>query len=75
MLKTFRNICDRERLNLKHLFFYTAPPYQSDDIEERMIKLKRNYDNLSKLLNYKKWHVTCNRDSIDKRNRIFWSHR
>ena len=28
-LQTFRNICKKENLNLKHLFIYSAPPYQS----------------------------------------------
>jgi hypothetical protein len=28
-LQTFRNICKREGLNLKHLFIYTAPPIKA----------------------------------------------
>jgi len=28
-LQSFRNICKKENLNLKHLFIYTCPPYQS----------------------------------------------
>ena len=69
LLKTFRNICKKEKLNLKHLYFYTAPPYQSYDSTKKEIKLKKNYDSLSRLLNYKKW-VTfregrCQRLKVD----------
>ena len=34
-LKSFRNFCENENLNLKHLFFYTAPPYQSEKSSEK----------------------------------------
>jgi uncharacterized LabA/DUF88 family protein len=55
LLKSFRNICFNEKLNLKKLFFYTAPPYQSETPNSVEILLKRNYDNLLKLFGYKKW--------------------
>jgi uncharacterized LabA/DUF88 family protein len=55
LFKTFRNICHKENLNLKHLFFYTAPPYQSEFPNNHEVILRRNYDNFSKLLKYKKW--------------------
>ncbi len=55
LLQTFKRICKKENLNLKHLFFYTAPPYQSTISNKKENTLMKNYDNLSKLLNYKKW--------------------
>mgnify|MGYP003968648401 FL=1 len=68
-LKSFRNFCENENLNLKHLFFYTAPPYQSEKSSEKEIVLKRNYDNLSRLLGYKKWITLregrCQRLKVD----------
>jgi len=44
LLQTFRNICENEKLNLKHLFFYAAPPYQSEIPTLKEKKLKRNYN-------------------------------
>ncbi len=55
LLQTFRNVCKNENLNLKHLFFCAAPPYQSNSPNKKEDELKRGYDNLIKLLNYKKW--------------------
>ena len=69
LLQTFRNICMKEKLNLKHLYFYTAPPYQGYNLTKEEIKLKKNYDGLSRLLNYKKWVTLregrCQRLKID----------
>jgi len=31
LLQTFRNICKKEGLDMKHLFFYYSPPYQSEN--------------------------------------------
>jgi len=54
-IQTFRNICKKENLNLKHLFIYMAPPFQgkipSDDEKER----KRGYDNIKKMFDKKYW--------------------
>ncbi|HDL02461.1 MAG TPA: NYN domain-containing protein [Candidatus Pacearchaeota archaeon] len=68
-LKTFRNICRNEGFNLKHLFFCTAPPYQSSNPSKRENKLREGYDNLIKLLGYKKWITVregrCQRSKVD----------
>lgn len=65
----FRNICVNENLNLKHLFFYSAPPYQSEEITKKEILLRKNYDLLKKLLSYKKWITLregrCQRLKVD----------
>ena len=55
LLKSFRNICNNEGFVLKHLFFCTAPPYQNKVPDEKEASLKRDYDKLISLLNYKKW--------------------
>jgi uncharacterized LabA/DUF88 family protein len=54
-LQTFRNICKNEDLNLKHLFIYTAPPFQSSKISEREAFLMSRYQNMTKMLRKKKW--------------------
>ncbi|MFH0712076.1 MAG: NYN domain-containing protein [archaeon] len=54
-LQTFRNICKNENLNLKHLFFYTAPPYQNKISDNKEDFLKKKYDLLVKMLKNKKW--------------------
>jgi len=54
-LQTFRNICKNENLFLRHLFFCAAPPHQSKNPTKKEGELKRGYDNLIRLLNYKKW--------------------
>jgi uncharacterized LabA/DUF88 family protein len=54
-LQTFRNICNSERFNLKHLFVYMAPPFQSRiQTEEENIR-KSRYDQIKKMLDSKKW--------------------
>jgi len=54
-LQTFRNLCDKEKLNLKHLFVYMAPPFQSwTPTEEEKIR-KRKYDKIKKMLDKKEW--------------------
>lgn len=69
LLQTFRNICKKENLNLKHLFFYTAPPYQSEMPTEKEKTLIRNYKHLLNFLKYKKWITIregrCQRLKID----------
>jgi len=54
-LQTFRNICKNENLDLKHLFFYTSPPYQSEIPDEKEKTLIKNYKYLLNFLKYKKW--------------------
>ena len=54
-LQTFRNICKKEKIILKHLFIYMAPPYQSEVPTKEEDKLKQNYDNMKKMLDKKKW--------------------
>jgi uncharacterized LabA/DUF88 family protein len=54
-LQTFRNICKREKLNLKHLYIYTAPPFQSSKPTEKEDSLMSRYQNMTKMLRRKKW--------------------
>ncbi len=54
-LQTFRNICSKEDFNLKHLFVYMAPPFQSKTPSSYENYLKRKYDNIKKMLDKKKW--------------------
>ncbi len=54
-LQTFRNICKKENFNLKHLFVYTAPPYQSPNQTEREAFLMSRYQNMTKMLRKKRW--------------------
>lgn len=68
-LQTFRNICKNEKLDLRHLFIYSAPPYRSENPSVRENKLKKDYDSIKKMLESKKW-VTfregrCQRLKID----------
>jgi len=54
-LQTFRNICKKEKLNLKHLYIYTAPPYQSPKPNKTETFLMSRYQNMTKMLRKKKW--------------------
>ena len=55
LLQSFRNICENKKLNLKHLYFYWAPPFQSR-VPTSDEKLKRKkYDLLKKMLDKKSW--------------------
>ncbi len=54
-LQTFRNICKRENLNLKNLFVYTSPPYQSSKPTKKEDFLMSRYQNMTKMLRKKKW--------------------
>lgn len=54
-LQTFRNICNKENLNLKHLYIYTAPPYQSPKPNKTDTFLMSKYQNMTKMLRKKKW--------------------
>lgn len=68
-LQTFRNICKKENLNLKHLFIYSAPPYQSEKPSKKENRLKEDYDKIKKMLKNKKWITfregRCQRLKID----------
>ena len=54
-LQTFRNICKKENLGLKHLYIYTAPPYQSPRPTQKEDFLMSRYQNMTKMLRRKKW--------------------
>ena len=54
-IQTFRNICKKENLNLKHLFIYTAPPYQSSRPTKFEDMLMSKYQNMTRMLRNKKW--------------------
>ena len=54
-LQTFRNICKREKLNLRHLYIYTAPPFQGPNPTRREGYLMAKYQNMTKMLRKKKW--------------------
>ncbi len=54
-LQTFRNICKKEKLNLKHVFIYTCPPYQSPNQNKQENFLMSRYNNMVKMLKKKKW--------------------
>ena len=54
-LQTFRNICKNENLNLKHLFIYTCPPYQSPKPNESETFMISRYQNMMAMLKKKKW--------------------
>lgn len=55
LLQTFRNLCKNEKLILKHLFIYDAPPFQSRIPTSKENFLKQKYDNTKKMFNKKKW--------------------
>lgn len=68
-LQTFRNICKNEKLNLKHLYVYSCPPYKSEKPSQNENKLYQNYNKIKRMLESKKW-VTfregrCQRLKID----------
>ena len=54
-LQTFRNICNIEKFNLKHLFVYMAPPFQSRIPTEDESSRKSKYDQIKRMLDSKKW--------------------
>ena len=54
-LQTFRNIAKKESLDLKHLFFYMAPPFQSKHPNKDEKSRNRKYDNIKKMLDKKAW--------------------
>lgn len=55
LLQTFKKICKKEKLNLQHLFFYYAPPYQSEISSLKEKKLLRDYENIKKMISNKEW--------------------
>ncbi len=74
-LQAFRNICKNENLNLKHLFVYMAPPFQSKFPNEKERVMKRNYDNIKKMLDKKSWATSregrCQRLFNEKNEPVF----
>jgi len=54
-LQTFRNICEKEKLNLEHLFVYMAPPFQGRIPSRDEKKRKSIYDKIKKMLDSKEW--------------------
>ena len=54
-LRTFKIICEKERLNLKHLFIYTCPPYQSPKPTKNDAVLMSRYQGMTSMLRKKKW--------------------
>jgi len=54
-LQTFRNICNKEELNLKHLYIYTAPPFQSPKPTVKEDFLMSKYQNMTRMLRKKQW--------------------
>ena len=54
-LQSFRNICKKENLNLKHLYIYTAPPYQSSKPNKIETRMMSKYQSMTKMLRKKKW--------------------
>ncbi len=69
LFSSLRNICSMENLKLRHLFFYTAPPYQSEAPNNQESILRKNYDVFSNMLKHKK-NVTlregrCQRLKLD----------
>ena len=54
-LQTFRNICKKEKLNLKQLYIYTAPPYQSPKPTQKEDFMMSRYQSMTKMLREKKW--------------------
>jgi len=75
LLKSFRNICENENFRLKHLFFCSAPPYQSKVPTKKEDYLRREYDRLVSLLGYKKWITVqegrCQRLRMDEGYKYF----
>jgi uncharacterized LabA/DUF88 family protein len=55
LLQTFRNICKKENLNLEHLFFYFAPPFQSRIPTDKENSMKGRYDKIKKMIEQKQW--------------------
>jgi uncharacterized LabA/DUF88 family protein len=69
LLQTFRNICKKENLNLKHLFFYSASPYQSEKPLPKENKLRKDFDIIKKMIVKRKWATfregRCQRLKVD----------
>ncbi|MFH1522172.1 MAG: NYN domain-containing protein [archaeon] len=69
LLQTFRNIAQKENLNLKHLFFYYAPPYQDKEASEKENKLMKDYSLIKKMISGKGWasfrEGRCQRLKVD----------
>src|SRR3989338_6121040 len=74
-LQTFRNICKTENFSLKHLFIYSAPPFQSENPSKKENKLREDHDKLKKMLQNKNWITfregRCQRLRIDGEYKFF----
>jgi len=53
IIKFALNISNKQNLNCKHIFYYTAPPFQSDKPNNEENKRKENYDKFIKKLSKK----------------------
>ncbi|MFH1585523.1 MAG: NYN domain-containing protein [archaeon] len=54
-LQAFRNICKKENLSLKHLYIYTAPPFQGPKPTKKEDFPTSRYQNMTRMLRKKKW--------------------
>lgn len=74
-LETFRNISKNENLEIKHLFIYMAPPFQSRTPTEDEKDRKKRYDDIKKMLDKKNWITVregrCQRVFDSKNNPIY----
>lgn len=74
-LQTFRNVCKKENLNLKHLFVYMAPPFQSRFPTNEEKSMRSKYDLIKRMLDKKTWATVregrCQRIFDDKGNVSF----
>jgi len=74
-LQTFRNISKKENLNLKYLFIYMAPPFQSRQPTDDEKNRKKKYDHIKKMLDKKEWITVregrCRRIFGDNQKPIF----
>ena len=57
-IKFAENLCKKENLNCKKIFYYTAPPFQSNTPTDQETKRRENYDRFkTKLLKNKKLFI------------------
>lgn len=54
LIKLADELSEKNNLFCRHLFYYTAPPFQSDKPTSSEIKLKREYDKFLEVLNKNK---------------------
>ena len=53
-IKFAKNISRKQNLFCKHIFYYTAPPFQGTPLEEKEKKMKKGYDSFIRVLNKNK---------------------